>query len=44
MKRRKRLARISTNEESCLRLVNASLMENSEEWETGKVYLAIDGD
>lgn len=42
IKRRTRVARIFPNEASCLRLVSAILMEISEEWETGKVYLAID--
>ncbi len=44
IKRRTRVVRIFPNEESCLRLVSALLMEISEEWETGKVYLTIDGD
>jgi putative transposase len=44
IKRRTRVVRIFPNEESCLRLVSAILMEISEEWETGRVYLAIDGD
>ncbi len=30
------------NEASCLRLVSALLMEISEEWETGKVYLSFE--
>lgn len=42
IKRRTRVARIFPNEASCLRLVSAILMEISEEWETGKVYLAFD--
>ena len=44
IKRRTRVVRIFPNEEACLRLVSAILMEISEEWETGKVYLAIDDD
>ena len=44
IKRRTRVVRIFPNEEACLRLVSAILMEISEEWETGKVYLAIDSD
>jgi transposase-like protein len=44
IKRRTRVVRIFPNEEACLRLVSAILMEISEEWETGRVYLAIDSD
>jgi len=44
IKRRTRVVRIFPNEESCLRLVSAILMEISDEWETGKVYLTIDSD
>ena len=40
IRRRTRVARIFPNEGSCLRLVSAVLMEISEEWEAGKVYLA----
>jgi transposase-like protein len=39
VKRRTRVATLFPNEASCLRLVSAVLMELSEEWETGKVYL-----
>lgn len=42
IKRRTRVVRIFPNEEACLRLVSAILMEISEEWETGRVYLAFD--
>ena len=42
IKRRTRVVRIFPNEASCLRLVSAILMEISEEWETGKVYLTLD--
>jgi putative transposase len=42
IKRRTRVVRIFPNEAACLRLVSAILMEISEEWETGKVYLTID--
>lgn len=42
IKRRTRVVRIFPNEASCLRLVSAILMEISEEWETGKVYLSLD--
>jgi putative transposase len=44
VERRTRVVRIFPNEVACLRLVSAILMEISEEWETGKVYLAIDDD
>jgi len=44
IKRRTRVARIFPNEASCLRLVSAILMETSEEWETGRVYLSIEDD
>ncbi len=39
LKRRTRVASIFPNEASLLRLVSARLMEISEEWETGKIYL-----
>lgn len=42
VKRRTRVARLFPNEASCLRLVSAVLMEQSEEWETGKAYLLFD--
>jgi putative transposase len=41
VRRRTRVARLFPNEASCLRLVSAVLMEISEEWETGKVYLSL---
>lgn len=41
IKRRTRVATIFPNEASCLRLISAILMEISEEWETGKAYLAM---
>lgn len=41
VKRRTRVAGLFPNTESALRLVTAVLMEQSEEWETGKVYLTI---
>jgi transposase-like protein len=44
IKRRTRVVRIFPNEAACLRLVSAILMEISEEWETGKVYLTTDDD
>ncbi len=39
LKRRTRVVGIFPNEASCLRLVSAILMETSEEWELGRVYL-----
>ena len=44
VRRRTRVARLFPNEASCLRLVSAVLMEISEEWETGKVYLSLTDD
>ena len=41
VKRRTRVAGLFPNEASALRLVTAVLMETSEEWETGKVYLTM---
>ncbi len=40
IKRRTSVATLFPNEESLLRLVSALLMEISEEWETGRVYIA----
>lgn len=42
IKRRTRVATIFPNEASCLRLVTAVVMEISDEWETGRVYLTMD--
>lgn len=39
IRRRTRVATLFPNEDSCLRLVSAVLMEISEEWETGRIYL-----
>lgn len=44
IKRRTRVVRIFPNEAACLRLVSAILMEISEEWETGRAYLAFEDD
>lgn len=41
IRRRTRVATIFPNEDSCLRLVSAVLMEISEEWETGRAYLSF---
>lgn len=42
IRRRSAVATLFPNEASCLRLVTAVVMEISEEWETGKGYLAMD--
>ncbi len=42
IKRRTRVATLFPNEASLLRLVSAVLVEVSEEWETGKIYLSMD--
>jgi len=42
IRRRSAVATLFPNEASCLRLVTAVVMEISEEWETGKVYLSMD--
>lgn len=42
IKRRTRVATIFPNTASCLRLVSAVAMEISDEWETGRMYLAIE--
>ena len=42
IKRRTRVIRLFPNVASCLRLVSAVLMERSEDWETGRVYLNLD--
>ena len=42
IKRRTRVATLFPNEASCLRLVTAVVMETSDEWETGRIYLTMD--
>ena len=42
IKRRTRVVRIFPNEEACLRLVSAVLMEFSEDWEYGRIYLNME--
>ena len=42
IKRRTRIVRVFPNEDSCLRLVSAILMEIGEEWEYGRIYLRIE--
>ena len=44
IKRRTRVVRIFPNPKSCLRLISAVLMEISEDWETGRIYLNMDSD
>ena len=39
-----RVATLFPNEASCLRLVTAVIMEISEEWQTGRIYLRLDQD
>ena len=41
IRRRTRVAGIFPNEASCLRLLSAQLMEISETWETGRIYLSF---
>jgi putative transposase len=42
IKRRTRVVRVFPNEQSCLRLISAILMEIGEEWEYGRLYLEIE--
>jgi putative transposase len=42
IRRRTRVAGLFPNEASCLRLVSALLMEISETWETGRIYLSLE--
>lgn len=42
LKRRTRVASVFPNEASLLRLVAAVLVEQSEEWETGKRYVTLE--
>src|SRR5690606_40662378 len=42
LKRRTRVARVFPNYNSLLRLVTALLIETSDEWETGKIYLNME--
>ena len=43
IRRRTRVVNIFPNEASCLRLISAIVMEISEEWQTGRVYLSFEG-
>jgi putative transposase len=42
IKRRTRIVRVFPNEQSCLRLITAILMETNEEWEYGRIYLNLE--
>lgn len=42
IRRRTRVAVLFPNTASCLRLVTAIVMEISEEWQTGRIYLCLD--
>ena len=42
IRRRSRVAVLFPNEASCLRLVTAIVMEISDDWETGRIYLRLD--
>ncbi len=42
IKRRTRIVRVFPNEDSCLRLISAILMECNEEWEFGRIYLRME--
>jgi len=42
IKRRTRVVSIFPNEAACLRLVSAILMETSDEWEGGRLYLNLE--
>ena len=44
LKCRSRVIRIFPNEESCLRLMGTMCIEQSEEWENGRVYLTMKDD
>jgi transposase-like protein len=44
IKRRTRVVRVFPNEQSCVRLISAILMEVSEEWEYGRLYLEMEPD
>jgi transposase-like protein len=44
IRRRTRVATLFPNVESCERLISAILVEISEEWETGKIYLTVENE
>ena len=41
IRRRTQVLRLFPNEDSCLRLISAVLMEISEDWETEQTYLSL---
>ncbi|VVH56109.1 hypothetical protein BAZOLSSOX_626 [uncultured Gammaproteobacteria bacterium] len=44
VKQRTKVAKIFANEDSCLRLVSAVVMEISDEWQSSKAYLSLSDD
>ena len=44
VRRRSRVAMLFPNEASCLRLVTTIVMEISDDWETGRIYLRLEKD
>jgi transposase-like protein len=44
VRRRSRVAMLFPNEASCLRLATAIVMEISDDWETGRIYLRLEKD
>jgi len=44
IRRRTRVATLFPNEASLQRLVSALLVEISEEWETGKIYISMESE
>jgi len=44
VRRRSRVAMLFPNEASCLRLVTAIVMEISDDWETGRIYMRLEKD
>lgn len=44
LRRRTRVASIFPNDAALLRLASAILVEQGEEWETGRMYLTLDPD
>ena len=44
VKQRTKVAKIFANDDSCLRLVTAVIMEISDEWQSAKAYLSLDDD
>ena len=44
VKQRTKVAKMFANEDSCLRLVSAVVMEISDEWQSSKTYLSLSDD